>query len=444
MERSLSILVEMEHKLDYIDQLDQVAPEEVEALLVKFSNVFFSDINLYTPEGRLFASSRPRIFREGLISDRINPRAMILLKEQKTGMFVQTESIGKLSYLSAYIPFYNSRDRLLGYLNLPYFSRQDDLRREISSFLVAFINIYVLFILFGLIAVYFIGNYITAPLKLLASRLGKIRFGESDDKLTWKHQDEIGQLVTEYNAMLDKLVESAEKLAVSERESAWREMAQQVAHEIKNPLTPMKLSVQHLLHTWKDHPDDWNERLERFAEALISQIETLSRIASEFSYFAQMPQPENRCLNLDDLVNNTLALYQDLSGIHFERSVTPGDKWIFADRNQILRVFGNVVNNAVQALEGHPDGVIRIILESEGKIHRIVIEDNGKGIAPEEATKIFQPRFTTRSGGTGLGLAIVREILLSAGGEITFASAPGEKTRFEIQLPACDPPQNND
>jgi two-component system, NtrC family, nitrogen regulation sensor histidine kinase NtrY len=444
LERTLSILVEMEHKLDYVDHLDQAQSEEVEALLVKFSNVFFSDINLYRPDGKLFATSRPRIFQEGMISDCINPTAMALLKEQETGMFVQTEAIGTLEYLSAYIPFYNSRDQLLGFLNLPYFSRQDDLRREISSFLVAFINIYVLFILFGLISVYFLANYITSPLKLLASRLGETRFGKTDNKLSWKHEDEIGRLVKEYNRMLDELAVSAEKLAVSERESAWREMAQQVAHEIKNPLTPMKLSVQHLLHTWKDKQEDWDERFIRFTEALIAQIETLNRIASEFSYFAKMPKPENRVLNLDELVDKTMAIYQDLSGIRFERLGDDGEPWIYADRNQILRVLGNVVNNAIQALEDNPEGVIKVKVEKGEEVHRVLVEDNGKGIQPPEATKIFQPRFTTRSGGTGLGLAIVKEILLSIGGEITFTSDPGVKTVFIIQLPACDPKQKTE
>ncbi|MBC8314398.1 MAG: GHKL domain-containing protein [Bacteroidales bacterium] len=437
LERTLSILIEVEHKFDHLHDLQEIEREDLESVLIKFSNVFFSDINLYDPQGILLASSRSRIFQEELISDWINREALNQLKENKTSMFVQIENIGLLHYLSAYVPFYNTQNKLLGYLNLPYFSRQDDLKREISTFLVAFINIYVLFILLGALVTYLISNYITSPLKLLALRIGSIRFGKTDDKLVWRYEDEIGNLVGEYNRTLDELAVSAEKLAVSERESAWREMAQQVAHEIKNPLTPMKLSIQYLQKAWDDKAEDWDQRLNRFSEALIEQIDTLSAIASEFSYFAKMPEPENEIMDLDELVKTSMTIYKDVTSIRFESHTSPGPKHIYADRRQLLRVFSNLINNAIQAYEGQSGGLIILKTESEGDFHVLTISDNGKGIPAGEADKIFQPNFTTRSGGAGLGLAIVKGIVLSIGGEISFSSDPGVQTVFTVRFPAA-------
>ncbi|MBN1198450.1 MAG: GHKL domain-containing protein [Bacteroidales bacterium] len=446
LERTLSILVEVEHKFDNLDDLQEAGSEELETLLIKFSNVFFSDINLYDPQGILLASSRPRIFQEGLISDLINRQAYRRLQEQRTSMFVQTEQIGELYYLSAYIPFYNTQNKLLGYLNLPYFSRQDDLKREISTFLIAFINIYVLFFLIGALVTYLVSNYITSPLKLLAFRIRRIRIGKTNDKLIWRREDEIGKLVEEYNRMLDELTISAEKLAVSERESAWREMAQQVAHEIKNPLTPMKLGVQYLQKAWEDRAEDWGLRLQRFSDAMIAQIDTLSAIASEFSYFARMPKPENETINLDDLIKTSLTIYKDVSEIRITFHPSIHQKWIIADRRQLLRVFSNLINNAIEAIEARPEthGKIEVKTNQEGRVNSVIISDNGKGIEPDKADKIFQPNFTTRSGGAGLGLAIVKEIVHSVGGTICFDSDPGKITTFTIRFPASSYPDSKE
>lgn len=441
-ERTLSILIEVEHKFDRFNDLRETGPDELENVLIKFSNVFFSDINLFEPGGVLLATSRPRIFNEGLTSGLINSQAFRRLQDKRNSIFVQIENIGGLSFLSAYVPFYNTQDKLLGYLNLPYFSRQDDLRREISTFLVAFINIYLIFILLGVLVTYLVSNYITSPLKLLAQRIGRISIDRVNEKLTWNNVDEIGKLVDQYNRMLDELAVSAEKLAASERQTAWKEMARQVAHEIKNPLTPMRLGIQYLQKAWEERAGDWDARLKRFTDGLLAQIDTLSTIASEFSYFARMPDPENETLSLDELVTNSLAVYREVPTVQFEFNPPPGEKWIYADRRQMLRVFGNLLNNAVEAIEALPGQSGKIIVEtgtSENR-HAVHITDNGKGIRPGEEDRIFQPNFTTRSGGAGLGLAIVKGIVDSAGGAVSFTSDPGKKTTFTILLPVASPP----
>ena len=247
--------------------------------------------------------------------------------------------------------------------------------------------------------------------------------------------DEIGKLVEEYNRMLDELAASAEKLAVSERESAWREMAQQVAHEIKNPLTPMKLSTQYLQKAWEEKAGDWETRLKRFTDALIEQIDSLSAIAGEFSDFAKMPETSNERLPLNGLITSALSFYNDLSHIGVNYQHCDPDISIFADRKQVLRVFTNILNNAVQAI-GEEKGTITVNVETHEAMLHINFRDSGEGIGLDQAGRIFQPNFTTKSGGTGLGLAIVREILRSQGGQITFSSEPGIGTTFTVILPA--------
>jgi two-component system, NtrC family, nitrogen regulation sensor histidine kinase NtrY len=435
LERALSILVEMQHKFGSTTNLRSEGSDELANTLVKYSNVFFSDIHLYDPEGVLLATSRPEIFEEGLLSDLMNRNAFDQLRSERTSMFVQEERIGKHQYYSAYLPMYNDRNVLVGFINLPYFSRQSDLKQEISAFLIAFVNIYVLFILTGLFAAFITARYITAPLKLLASKIGTTRLGSMNEKIDWRRRDEIGRLVEEYNRMLDELAGSVEKLAISERESAWREMARQVAHEIKNPLTPMKLSVQHLQKAWEEKTPDWDQRLRRFTASMAEQIDSLSRISSEFSDFAKMPDPVNEPLDLAELISSAMYLYREVSGVHIIYEAPAEQMLVMADRKQLLRVINNLMNNAIQAIS-HDHGEIEINLSSDTNRWIIRIRDNGPGIPEDQAERIFQPNFTTKSGGTGLGLAIVREIISAQGGDIHFESAKGRGTTFIITLPA--------
>jgi nitrogen fixation/metabolism regulation signal transduction histidine kinase len=427
----------MQHKQGTADELTNQGTDDLNELLTKFSNVFFSDVNLYSPEGRLIATSRPEIFEKGLISPLMNNVAYANLKYAHSSLFIQNEIIGSHKYSSAYLPFFNNRNVLLAYLNLPYFARQDDLKREISTFLMAFINIYVFLIIIGFFIALIVSNYITRPLRLLTLRLGNLTLGTSNEKLEWKRNDEVGRLVEEYNRKIDELAKSADILAQSERESAWREMARQIAHEIKNPLTPMKLSVQYLQKSWEEKSIDWEQRIRRFTATMIEQIDSLSFIASEFSDFARMPDPKNEKLELNEIIRNAVVLYKNIAtiSIDFRSKVTVA--MVVADRKQLMRVFTNLFNNSVQAIGEEKNGLIRIDLQTLDYKHIITVTDNGSGISPDQAGKIFQPNFTTKSGGMGLGLAIVKNIILSSGGEIVFESAPGKSTVFTISLPSA-------
>jgi nitrogen fixation/metabolism regulation signal transduction histidine kinase len=266
--------------------------------------------------------------------------------------------------------------------------------------------------------------------------ISRLSYGKNNEKIEWKRRDEIGQMVDEYNRMIDELAKSADLLARSERETAWREMARQVAHEIKNPLTPMKLSVQHLEKAWKDRTPDWDDRLKRFTESMTEQIESLSAIASEFSDFAKMPVTRPEILDINEVLENVKALYFDTSRIRFEFLYDSGiPHTILGDRKQLLRVFTNLINNAIQAIGDNEKGMIRIELESSGNRYHLKISDSGKGISAALSDRIFQPNFTTKSGGMGMGLAIVKSIIQGLGGEISFTSGEGSGTTFLLVFP---------
>lgn len=435
-EKTHSVLIELEHKLSGEEQLTLDMEEYLTSLLIKFSKVFFSDINLYNLEGNLLASSRPQIFQKQLLSTKMNAEAFRILTYDRKLMFIHTETIGDQDYYSAYVPFRNADNNVVAYLNLPYFARQNELQDEISVFLNAFLNLYVLLIAIAIFIAILISRYVTRPLQVIRDKMSRLSLGGSNEKISWSRKDEIGTLIAEYNRMTDELARSAELLAKSERESAWREMAKQVAHEIKNPLTPMKLSVQHLQKAWDEKTENWDERLLRFTQTIIEHIDTLSAIASEFSDFAKMPQKKEEKLDLSLVIKKSLDLFSDIENIAFSYKSSPEPPYyVLADKNQLIRVFNNLIQNAVQAIGHNKEGSIRISLDREGKDYRISIADNGPGIPVEMMDKIFSPSFTTKTSGMGLGLALVKSILIEAGGGISFESSAGEGTTFIITIP---------
>lgn len=434
-EKSFSVLVEIQHKYGGLSGWQARTKEDLNDFFVKLSNVFFTDINFYDPSGILIASSRPQVFEQGLLSHLMNADAYKKLNAEKRSMLMHEETIGTLHYSSAYLPFLNEKNQLLGYVNLPYFSRQDELKKEISSILVTFTNIYILLILLGVVVGWGLSKYITSPLAMLAITMSRLRLGKNNEKITWKKDDEIGQLVKEYNRMVEALSESAERLAQSERESAWREMAKQVAHEIKNPLTPMKLNIQYLQKAWLDKAPDWDLRLSQFSKILIEQIDTLSNIASEFSDFAQMPRVVPEKIDLEKLIPFVIAQYELSISVEFSFSVISGHPIVLADKKQMIRVFTNLINNSIQAIGDHSLGKIALTVQQRNSHVIIQIKDNGRGIPENQTNLIFEPNFSTKTGGMGLGLAIVKGIIENMNGEIDFMSKENIGTTFTIKLP---------
>ncbi len=437
-EKIHSVLMEVESKFTEEKELSKDMSEYITFVLKKLSNVFFTDINFYDTKGNLYASSRPKVFDEGLTSKKMNPEAFLQMAVSEKTEFIHDERIGKLEYLSAYIPFKNKDGKLLAYLNLPYFAKQNELEKEISGFLVALINIYVLLFALSIVTAILISNYVTKPLKLIQDKLSKIKLGKTNELIEWQDKDEIGSLVSEYNRMILELTKSAELLAKSERESAWREMAKQVAHEIKNPLTPMKLSIQHLKRIWKDDAPDMDQKMERLTQTIIEQIDTLSSIATEFSNFAKMPKANLEKINVQQILLNSIALFHNSENIHidFENELA-GKAFVLADKEQLLRVFNNLIKNAIQAIPEERKGKIEINLKNENQFYIVSIKDNGIGINDEVLDKIFVPNFTTKTGGMGLGLAMVKSIIESSNGKIWFETNLKQGSTFFVAIPAA-------
>jgi nitrogen fixation/metabolism regulation signal transduction histidine kinase len=280
---------------------------------------------------------------------------------------------------------------------------------------------------------------------MIKEKMQKLTLGGSNEKIEWSGEDEIGHLIVEYNLMVEQLSQKAELLAKSERESAWREMAKQVAHEIKNPLTPMKLSVQYLLRSWNEKDPDWEDRLHRLSDTLIQQIDTLSDIATAFSDFAKMPKSNNEKIELNETISHAIELYKDYDNIQINFTADENKTYnIFADQKQLLRVFNNLIKNSIQSFEINKNGFVDIDIVEQSQQYIIHFRDNGCGIPKEQQAMIFVPNFTTKSKGTGLGLAMVKNIILNLGGDITFESEEGKGTVFTIVLPKYESINNGE
>ena len=432
--KALGVAKDLENQLDQTDQPDR---EEVEAILRSISRVHETDIDLFTDEGQLAYSSEPLVYTYQLATPLMDGRALAAMVWEGKSLFIGDSRIGQLEYSTAYAPLSRQSGLSAGYLAIPYYTDRSFLQKDISEFISALLNVYV-FLLFiaGALAI-LVANSITFPISVIGEKLKQFKLGKQNEPLEWSSRDELGELIAEYNRMIRKLQESADMLARSEREGAWREMAKQVAHEIKNPLTPMKLSLQHLQHAFKPARQEDKDLLNRVSATLIEQIENLSQIASEFSNFAKIPEAHPEELIINELIYSIHNLFgeNDQDGLVITTDLPEANLLVRADKNQLLRVLNNLVKNAMQAIPQDRHGRIRITLKKDGQVAVIAVQDNGSGIPPDMQEKVFMPNFTTKSSGTGLGLAICRNMVAQMQGRIYFQTQPGEGTTFFVEVP---------
>lgn len=434
-EKIQSVMIELDGILKNETTITKPMIDQLESRVSKLSYVFFTDINIYDTDGLLLATSQPRIFETGLVAPRMNAEAFVKIAINKKSDYIHQERIGKLKYLSAYVPFRNLNNDIVAYVNLPYFSRQDALEEELSGLFVTLVNIFVMLLATSVIAAIFISNWITRPLQKLQTSLSKIELGRRNEPIEYKGHDVIGSLVEEYNRKVMELEINAEQLARSERESAWREMAKQVAHEIKNPLTPMKLNLQLLQKAVSEGADNIDARIERTSEVMIEQIDALTEIANAFSNFAKMPRAELAEVDLNKLVSSAVKLYDELPGGQVHFSPLPNAKPIVrADYNQLSRAVQNLIKNGLQAAHENEMPRVNIEIHESENFYEIRIKDNGQGIPKDLQARIFQPNFTTKSTGMGLGLAMVMSIVKNINGRIWFETEPKEGTTFFIEI----------
>jgi signal transduction histidine kinase len=408
---------------------------QLERMIHKVSELYSADVNLYDLGGNLQVSSLPLPYNTGIVSKKMDPTAFYHLKNLRDVQFFQEQSIGTLSYLSNYVPVRNQNGSEIAYLNIPYFESENKLEEEISNFLVTIINLNAfIFLVAGIIAL-FITNRVTQSFSLISNKMKQVNLGKMNEMIVWNKKDEIGELVEEYNKMVMKLDSSAEKLARSEREGAWREMARQVAHEIKNPLTPMRLNLQYLQKAIESNSPNVKDISIYVAKILVEQIDHLSQIAGDFAQFANIGQSKNQLFNLADSLKQVTSLYS--SNEKLQITMTPhSDKiMIKADKTQINRLFTNLLQNAVESVPEEKNAEINIATKGDEEKVLVMITDNGKGIPMDMRGKIFTPNFTTKSSGTGLGLAMCKGIVEKSNGDIWFETIDGESTTFFVQLP---------
>jgi len=433
-EKLHAVKIELNNQLGQLDTLDaEKIGFQLEAKTAKLSVVFNTDLFIYDADGFLISSSRPKLFTFGLLGEHMDATAMDVLIGNKNSYFSHQEQIGNLKYRSAYLPLMNEKRDLLGFINLQLFGQQQAYEQQIEEFLKSAINVFILLLALSIFIALIVSNWLIGPLQLVAKSVKNIEFGKKNQRITYQNKDEIGAIVQSYNEKLIELEAAAIKLAKSERESAWRDLAQQIAHEIKNPLTPMKLSIQHLLRNLENGHPDTLEQARKALPSLIVQIDGLAAMANEFAQFAKLPEPQFVQVDLKQLINNTLPLFENNPIIDFYSTGT--EFTVLADKKMLGQVLNNLITNAFQATQTTIQPKIDISLHSQAAQIILSIKDNGTGINEATKEKIFTPYFTTKTSGSGIGLNVVKQILEKHNGHIHFETEEGKGSCFFVSLP---------
>lgn len=420
----------------YMSQHERaIAPDSISEFfsdkICELSDVHNMFIALFNLKGRYIISSGFDQMDSLRIPEQIN---YSILKQLSTGdqRAVIDKDFHHEKYSLAYWYFTDSKGKPIGITNVVY-EKSLEKKEELEGFLKELSKSYIILFLLAAGLAYLLSSYITRSLQTISKKMREVRLGETNEPITWNSQDEIGQLVLEYNNMLKKLDESATKLAKTERESAWREMAKQVAHEIKNPLTPMKLTTQQLLRAWETQPAEFDQKLRRFGTGMIEQIEALANIANEFSNFAKMPKSIPVPINILTLTQSVVELYQeDVRNRVTFRSYNIPNQVFQLDKDQIIRALNNLITNALQSIPKEKMGQVDVVVRGYRDAVIIRVADNGTGISPDTKQKLFIPNFTTKSNGSGLGLAMVKNIMIQNHGSVECWSRLGYGTSFYL------------
>ena len=403
------------------ENLDLIFKDKIHEL-AQIHNI---EINIYDLDGKLLKSSKES-FSVDKVSPPIPKYILKLVRSSIEKRYVDIKTID--------VPQFTAMTNALGVLNLPYLEDDGFYQKELSSFLIRLGQVYSFMLLVAFALAYFLSSYITKSLKTISDKLNETSLNQKNEKIHLEaNSKEINLLIKAYNQMVDELEKSALKLAQSEREEAWREMAKQVAHEIKNPLTPMRLTVQSFQRRFSPDDPNVNQKMKDYSETLIQQIDTMSAVASAFSNFASMPAQQNETLNVVEVVELALDIFNE-NNIIFEPEYPEIISKI--DRTQLVRIITNLVKNAIQSIpELQEHKQIKVVVKKVLNNVLITVEDNGVGINPIDINRIFQPKFTTKNSGMGLGLGIIKNIIENYKGTITFETEYGKGTRFIVSLP---------
>lgn len=410
------------------DKLPFIFKEEI----YKIATTHDLPINIYDLGGQLLKSSIATLTQDS-IQTCLNAEVLNALSNTVEHRFVEKRQVNGETYQSSFTYIKDQKSKPIAILNLPLLENDDFLAKELDEFLERITFAYLFMLLMAIGLAYVLSKYITKSLNTISDKINATRLEKRNQKIELDSATvEIATLVKSYNSMIDELEESAVQLATSEREQAWREMAKQVAHEIKNPLTPMRLSVQSFQRKFDPSDPNIHQKVDEYSKTLIQQIDTMSSIASAFSNFAKMPAQKNEMLNVVEIVNLSLDIFNE-NYIEFSSN----KEQIIAkfDRTQLIRVVTNLIKNAIQSIsqDTTPRIVVKVLEEKDTV--KITVSDNGIGITAENKLKIFEPKFTTKTSGMGLGLAMVKNITETYNGSITFTSQIGEGTTFTVTFP---------
>lgn len=408
-------------------------PKILDKKLNEISDIHNLDINIYDLEGKLLRSSHVRFIND---TTNVNLNRKVIneiAKAPNHRLVLPDNSPDGKKYKSSYTYLNDSKFKPIAIIGVPYLQDNTFQDEELKEFLIRLSLVYLLILAIGIVIAYFLSKYITKSLEYVTEKMGQTALDKTNKKIILKDaSQEINNLVNSYNSMIDQIEDSAVKLAQIERKSAWREMAKQVAHEIKNPLTPMRLTVQSFEYKFDPTDPDIKQKLHEYSESLIQQIDTMSSIASAFSNFAEMPSQKKEDLNVVNEVKKDLDIFHE-SYINYY----PEKEKIIArlDKIQLTRVVTNLITNAIHALNNKENSRIDVRVFEKNKHVIIEVEDNGSGILEEDESRIFEPKFTTKSSGMGLGLPMVKNIIEAYDGTITFRSKLNEGTIFTVTLP---------
>ena len=392
-------------------------------------------LNIFNLQGDLiFTTVSKKV--SGVLPNLINPLARVDLLRKNNIPSLQTQRIGKLKYYTIYSHLRNKARKNVAILEIPNFSSQHAIKQNNSRIITMLINIYAFVFLLSSLFAFYITKRLTKSFSKIVTQFSKINLTSTNEPLHWPYSDEIGLLIKEYNRTLRKLENSTALLAKSERELAWREMAKQIAHDIKNPLTPMSLSLQTLQAAIHRNDPKVPELTERMTNTVLEQIKVLTRTATNFSEFAKMIDLEARPESLIDILESTTGIYFDNDQVEFLFLIPKKDIYVLVDKVKLIRVITNLIQNAIQSIPDERLGkIILSVTKENNNMVCVTVEDNGIGIPDEVKDKIFQPNFTTKTSGSGLGLAMCKDIMLKTGGDINFTTEEGKGSIFNISIP---------
>ena len=432
---------------------DLMSPEFGVAM-ENISNTTKSDITFYTPDGKVFRSTTPEVFEKMILGSRIDQAAYYNICKLNQRYYIHREKLADFSYWALYAPIFNDSQQMIAIACIPYTDRNYDFRREAFFHASLIINLFLLLLIASLIFSSKEVNSMFAPLEEMGKKMNSADI-HNLEYIIYKRQDEISSLVDAYNRMVHDLSESTQQLALAERDKAWSQMARQVAHEIKNPLTPIKLEIQRLIRLKQKGNPSWEEKFDKVSAVVLEHIDILTETANEFSTFAKLYSEEPVLIDLDKTLKDQLLIFDNRTNIQMQYIGMP-DAFVMAPKPQLIRVFVNLMTNAIQAVEimqkeamergeEMPVGKVMICLRksTEDGHYDAVFDDNGSGVSEENMHKLFTPNFTTKSGGTGLGLAICRNIIEKCEGEIRYQKsfALGGAS-FIVTLPAYTPEES--